>query len=300
MSDYQLIPQQRFLDHIKFERRLSVHTVRAYMDDLSAFFLFIEQQFEIKAPEMVTSAMVRSWVADLSVRKVQARSINRKLSSLKAFYRFGQKAGIFSSSPLANIPVLRIKKRLPAYIEKDKMEALLHEIEFPDSFQGRTEYLVISLLYHTGIRVSELANLKMSQIDLDRSQIKVLGKGNKERIIPVHEELVALIKAYQQEKNDNFPTATFETLLLTARQKPPGVRQIYDIVHKKLLLVTTAERRSPHVLRHSFATHLTANGAELNAVKELLGHTSLAATQVYTHNSIERLRDIHRKAHPRG
>ncbi len=300
MSDYQLIPQQRFLDHIKFERRLSVHTVRAYMDDLSAFFLFTEQQFEIKAPEMVTSAMVRSWVADLSVRKVQARSINRKLSSLKAFYRFGQKAGMFSSSPLANIPVLRIKKRLPAYIEKDKMEALLHEIEFPDSFQGRTEYLVISLLYHTGIRVSELANLKMSQIDLDRSQIKVLGKGNKERIIPVHEELVALIKAYQQEKNDNFPSATFETLLLTARQKPPGVRQIYDIVHKKLLLVTTAERRSPHVLRHSFATHLTANGAELNAVKELLGHTSLAATQVYTHNSIERLRDIHRKAHPRG
>ncbi|MEY4661444.1 MAG: hypothetical protein RLZZ42_1396 [Bacteroidota bacterium] len=300
MSDYQLIPQQRFLDHIKFERRLSVHTVRAYMDDLSAFFLFTEQQFEIKAPEMVTSAMVRSWVADLSVRKVQARSINRKLSSLKAFYRFGQKAGMFSSSPLANIPVLRVKKRLPAYIEKDKMEALLHEIEFPDSFQGRTEYLVISLLYHTGIRVSELANLKMSQIDLDRSQIKVLGKGNKERIIPVHEELVALIKAYQQEKNDNFPSATFETLLLTARQKPPGVRQIYDIVHKKLLLVTTAERRSPHVLRHSFATHLTANGAELNAVKELLGHTSLAATQVYTHNSIERLRDIHRKAHPRG
>lgn len=270
------------------------------MDDLSAFFLFTEQQFEITAPEMVTSAMVRSWVADLSVRKVQARSINRKLSSLKAFYRFGQKAGMFSSSPLANIPVLRIKKRLPAYIEKDKMEALLHEIEFPDSFQGRTEYLVISLLYHTGIRVSELANLKMSQIDLDRSQIKVLGKGNKERIIPVHEELGALIKAYQQEKNDFFPSATFETLLLTARQKPPGVRQIYDIVHKKLLLVTTAERRSPHVLRHSFATHLTANGAELNAVKELLGHTSLAATQVYTHNSIERLRDIHRKAHPRG
>jgi integrase/recombinase XerC len=300
MSDYQLIPQQRFLDHIKFERRLSVHTVRAYMDDLSAFFLFTEQQFEINAPEMVTSAMVRSWVADLSVRKVQARSINRKLSSLKAFYRFGQKTGMFSSSPLANIPVLRIKKRLPAYIEKDKMETLLHEIEFPDSFQGRTEYLVISLLYHTGIRVSELANLKMSQIDLERSQIKVLGKGNKERIIPVHEELVALIKAYQQEKNDNFPSATFETLLLTARQKPPGVRQIYDIVHKKLLLVTTAERRSPHVLRHSFATHLTANGAELNAVKELLGHTSLAATQVYTHNSIERLRDIHRKAHPRG
>ena len=270
------------------------------MDDLSAFFLFTEQQFEINAPEMVTSAMVRSWVADLSVRKVQARSINRKLSSLKAFYRFGQKTGMFSSSPLANIPVLRIKKRLPAYIEKDKMETLLHEIEFPDSFQGRTEYLVISLLYHTGIRVSELANLKMSQIDLERSQIKVLGKGNKERIIPVHEELVALIKAYQQEKNDNFPSATFETLLLTARQKPPGVRQIYDIVHKKLLLVTTAERRSPHVLRHSFATHLTANGAELNAVKELLGHTSLAATQVYTHNSIERLRDIHRKAHPRG
>lgn len=300
MPDHQHTPQQRFLDHIKFERRLSVHTIRAYMDDLSAFFLFIEQQFDVKAPEAVTSAMVRSWIADLSVRKVQARSINRKLSSLKAFYRFGQKAGIFSVSPLTNIPVLKIKKRLPAYIEKDKMEVLLHEIEFPDSFQGRTEYLAISLLYHTGIRVSELVHLKMNQIDLFRNQIKVLGKGNKERIIPVHEGLVALIRAYLEEKKFCFPSAVFDELLLTARQKPPGVRQIYDIVHKNLLLVTTAERRSPHVLRHSFATHLTANGAELNAVKELLGHTSLAATQVYTHNSIERLRDIHRKAHPRG
>lgn len=300
MPDHPTSIEQRFIDHIKFERRLSIHTIRAYMDDLSAFFLFIEQQFDVKTPEFITSAMVRTWIADLSLRKIQARSINRKLSSLKAFYRFGQKAGVFSTSPLTNIPVLKIKKRLPAYIEKDKMEALLHEIEFPDSFQGRTEYLVISLLYHTGIRVSELVHLKMNQIDFARNQIKVLGKGNKERIIPVHASLAALIKAYQEEKGLRYPDLKYEELLLTQRQKPPGVRQVYDIVHKNLLLVTTAERRSPHVLRHSFATHLTANGAELNAVKELLGHSSLAATQVYTHNSIERLRDIHRKTHPRG
>lgn len=270
------------------------------MDDLSSFFIFIDQQFDVKVPEMVTSAMVRTWIADLSLRKIQARSINRKLSSLKAFFRFGQKTGVFSASPLANVPVLKIKKRLPAYIEKDKMEALLHEVEFPDSFQGRTDYLVISLLYHTGMRVSELVHLKDNQIDLVRYQIKVLGKGNKERIIPVYEGLIALIKAYQAEKKIQYPELLFDELLLTNKKRPPGVRQIYDIVHKTLLIVTTAERRSPHVLRHSFATHLTSNGAELNAVKELLGHSSLAATQVYTHNSIERLREIHHKAHPRG
>ena len=300
MSDHPTTIEQRFLDHIKFERRLSAHTVKAYMDDLSSFFIFVEQQFEVKTPEFVTSAMVRTWIADLSLKKIQARSINRKLSSLKAFYRFGQKAGVFSTSPLTNIPVLKIKKRLPAYIEKDKMETMLREVEFPDSFQGRTEYLVMSLLYHTGIRVSELVNLKMTHIDLVRNQIKVLGKGNKERIIPIHAGLVALIKAYQEEKDLLYPNLSYDEVLLTCRQKPPGVRQVYDIVHKSLSLVTTAERRSPHVLRHSFATHLTANGAELNAVKELLGHSSLAATQVYTHNSIERLREVHRKAHPRG
>lgn len=300
MSNNQVFFVQRFLDHIKYERRLSVHTIRAYSDDITSFFNFASQLFDVHEPELITSAMIRSWMADLSLRKIQAKSINRKLSSLKAFFKFCQIAGQIKGSPANAIPVLKVKKRLPAYIEKDKMERLLNDIQFPHDFQGKTSYLIISLLYFTGIRVSELVNLKSNQLDLARGQIKVLGKGNKERIIPIHAGLISLLSNYQSEKVKLFPDALHDQVLLTGKQKPPTARQVYDIVSKTLLQVTTSDKRGPHVLRHSFATHLTNNGAELNAVKELLGHTSLAATQVYTHNSIERLRDIHKKAHPKG
>ncbi|MEN9883762.1 MAG: hypothetical protein RLZZ420_979 [Bacteroidota bacterium] len=291
---------QRFLDHIKYERRLSAHTIRAYSDDVDSFFNFAKQMFDVDEPDLITPAMIRSWMADLSLKKTEAKSINRKLSSLKAYFRYGQIAGVLNGSPANAISVLKVKKRLPAYIEKHKMERLLNSIQFPNDFQGRTSYLVISLLYFTGIRVSELVNLKSDQLDLVRGQIKVLGKGNKERIIPISPSLIALLTNYQAEKMKLFPDALYDQILLTGKQKPPSARQVYDIVNKTLLQVTTSDQRGPHVLRHSFATHLTNNGAELNAVKELLGHTSLAATQVYTHKSIERLRDIHRKSHPKG
>jgi integrase/recombinase XerC len=300
MSDDYPVLAQRFWDHIKYERRLSVHTIRAYTDDITSFFNFARQLFDVYEPELITPAMIRSWMADLSLKKIQAKSINRKLSSLKAFFKFCQIAGQLKGSPANAISVLKVKKRLPAYIEKEKMERLLNEIQFPHDFQGKTNYLIISLLYFTGIRVSELVNLKSNHIDLARGQIKVLGKGNKERIIPIHAGLISLLSNYQSEKVKLYPDALHDQVLLTGKQKPPTARQVYDIVSKTLLQVTTSDQRGPHVLRHSFATHLTNNGAELNAVKELLGHTSLAATQVYTHNSIERLRDIHKKAHPKG
>lgn len=298
------IPQQLilspFLDYIKFEKRYSVHTYRAYADDLSAFFSFAQAQFEVSQPVQITPGMIRSWMASLTLQKVQPRSINRKISSLKSFFRYCLVQGQITANPTKTIQVLKTKKRLPSYVEQDQMETLLTQTIFPDDFGGRGDHLILSLLYHTGIRVSELVGLKSSQIDYPRSQLKVLGKGNKERIIPLNGELLQKIKEYVQEKNDLSPEANFPNLLLTPRQKPPSARQIYDIVKKYLSLVTTADKKSPHVLRHSFATHLTGNGAELNAVKELLGHSSLAATQVYTHNNIERLRDIHKKAHPKG
>jgi len=300
MSDNHLVLFQRFLDHIKYERRLSVHTIRAYSDDIASFFKFAAQLFDVDEPGLITPAMIRSWMADLSLKKIQSKSINRKLSSLKAFFKFGQITGQLKGSPANAIPVLKVKKRLPAYIEKEKMERLLNEIQFPQDFEGKTSYLIISLLYFTGIRVSELVSLKSNHIDLTRGQIKVLGKGNKERIIPITAGLISLLSSYQVEKMKLYPDVLYEQVLLVGKQKPPTARQVYDIVSKTLLQVTTSDQRGPHVLRHSFATHLTNNGAELNAVKELLGHTSLAATQVYTHNSIERLRDIHKKAHPKG
>lgn len=289
-----------FLAHIKFEKRFSAHTIRAYSDDLSIFFQFIKAQFDVENPADINSSMIRSWMAALSLQQVQPRSINRKVSSLKSFIKFCMVQGIIKSNPTKAIQVLKTKKRLPSYVEEDQIAHLLNRIEFPDTILGRMEYLVISILYHTGIRVSELVNLQESQIDVSRSQIKVLGKGNKERIIPVHTELIEKIKVYRLEKKSMYAETSFPQLLIGPKGKPLSSRQAYDIVRKYLSLVTTADKKSPHILRHSFATHLTGNGAELNAVKELLGHSSLAATQVYTHNSIERLRDIHKKAHPKG
>ena len=289
-----------FLDFIKFEKRYSAHTYRAYADDLTAFFSFAQAQFDVSQAAQITPGMIRSWMASLTLQKVQPRSINRKISSLKSFFRYCLIQGKITANPTKTIQVLKTKKRLPSYVEQDQMETLLKETVFPDDFGGRGDHLILSLLYHTGIRVSELVGLKSNQIDYSRSQLKVLGKGNKERIIPLNGELLTRIKAYAQEKNNLYPEANFPNLLLTPRQKPPSARQVYGIVKKYLSLVTTADKKSPHVLRHSFATHLTGNGAELNAVKELLGHSSLAATQVYTHNNIERLRDIHKKAHPKG
>ncbi|MCE2849435.1 MAG: tyrosine-type recombinase/integrase [Chitinophagaceae bacterium] len=289
-----------FLDFIKFEKRYSAHTYRAYADDLTTFFSFAQAQFDVSQATQITPGMIRSWMASLTLQKVQPRSINRKISSLKSFFRYCLIQGQVTTNPTKTIQVLKTKKRLPSYVEQDQMETLLKETVFPDDFGGRGDHLILSLLYHTGIRVSELVGLKSNQIDYSRSQLKVLGKGNKERIIPLNGDLLERIKAYTQEKNDLFPEANFPNLLLTPRQKPPSARQVYDIVKKYLSLVTTSDKKSPHVLRHSFATHLTGNGAELNAVKELLGHSSLAATQVYTHNNIERLRDIHKKAHPKG
>jgi integrase/recombinase XerC len=290
----------KFLDHIKFEKRYSAHTFRAYSDDLLHFYGFLEKQFEISQPNLITPAMIRSWMVSLTLAKIQPRSINRKISSLKSFFKFCLTQGLIDVNPTKTLQVLKTKKRLPSYIEQDQMDLLLNSIVFPDSFEGRTEYLSISMLYQTGIRVSELVNLKITQIDRSAKQLKVLGKGNKERIIPLNMEMLKQVDGYIAERNLMFSDDSTLNLLVNSKGLPTNARKLYDVVKKYLSLVTTAEKKSPHVLRHSFATHLTSNGAELNAVKELLGHSSLAATQVYTHNSIERLRDIHKKAHPKG
>ena len=300
MSDIENPTLTGFLDHLKFEKRYSFHTIRAYADDLQAFHEFANMQFETSIPSAFTPQMIRSWMASLSVQKIQPRSINRKISSLKSFFKYCMVQGIISTNPTKSIQVLKTKKRLPSYIEQDQMETLLGSTYFPKDFGGLTDYLVISLLYETGIRVSELANLKISQIDDAAMQMKVLGKGNKERVIPINQNMIDRINLYKNERASLFQMDTVVYLLVDSKNIQLTPRKIYTTVKKYLSQVTTADRKSPHVLRHSFATHLTNNGAELNAVKELLGHSSLASTQVYTHNSIERLRDIHKKAHPKG
>lgn len=300
MSDIRHPFIEDFINHLKFEKRYSTHTLRAYTDDLAVFFQFLTAQFEVVNPQEVMPAMVRSWLASLSLQKIQPRSINRKISSLKSFYRYCLLKGYVASSPLSAIKVLKTRKRLPNYIEETQMQQLLEQIDFTDDYTGRLHYLIITLLYHTGMRVSELVSLKDRQVDTKRLQVKVLGKGNKERIIPLHHDIVGEMDEYRKLRSGLAAGADRVELLLNEKGKPLSPRHVYDIVKRRLSLVTTAEKKSPHILRHSFATHLTGNGAELNAVKELLGHSSLAATQVYTHTSIDRLRDIHRKSHPKG
>ena len=300
MSDIRHPFIEDFINHLKFEKRYSTHTLRAYTDDLAVFFQFLTAQFEVVNPQEVMPAMVRSWLASLSLQKIQPRSINRKISSLKSFYRYCLLKGYVASSPLSAIKVLKTRKRLPNYIEETQMQQLLEQIDFTDDYTGRLHYLIITLLYHTGMRVSELVSLKDRQVDTKRLQVKVLGKGNKERIIPLHHDIGGEVDEYRKLRSGLAAGEDRVELLLNEKGKPLSPRHVYDIVKRRLSLVTTAEKKSPHILRHSFATHLTGNGAELNAVKELLGHSSLAATQVYTHTSIDRLRDIHRKSHPKG
>ena len=296
----QLNFQQSFIDYLRFEKRYSAHTVKAYSDDLNQFFTYIIEQYELTDPQAVTTSMIRSWMASLAEKELNPRSINRKLSCIRSFYTYGRRTGIFKTNPSSSIQVLKTSKRLPSYIEEGQMNDLFQFVEFPDNWNGYTERLILEILYQTGIRVSELVNIRENHISQHLQSLKVLGKGNKERVIPVGTALMDKIIDYSHRKTmlDELESEGF--LLENEKGRKLNTRLVYSIVKKYLTLVTTAEKKSPHVLRHSFATHLTNHGADLNAVKELLGHSSLAATQVYTHNSIEKLRDIHKKAHPRG
>ena len=289
---------QRFLDYLKFQKRYSPHTISGYQKDLTDFFDYADEQYNTGISQ-ISAAIVRSWLASLKEKKISSKSINRKISTLKTFFKYQLKGGQIEVSPMATIISLKVNKRLPSYIEEKDIEVLFNHVEFPDNWSGKTNRLLFQVFYQTGIRVSELVNLKTSQVDTSNSNIKVLGKGNKERVIPVNDDLVKQLSVYIQLKKA-IPNADQEFIFINERGKKLYSRHVYNVVRQYLSLVTSNERKSPHILRHSFATHLTNNGADINAVKELLGHSSLAATQVYTHNSIEKLKDVHKKAHPKS
>jgi len=297
------ILSQPFIDYLKFEKRYSAHTVRAYTDDLDQFFNYLEITFGETVLPTLTAPLIRSWLASLKEQKMTSKSINRKISSLKSFFKYQLRTGKLQKSPMAGIISPKSGKRLPVYVEEKDMDLLLRQTEFPNDWPGKTDRLLISIFYNTGLRLSELVTLKTSQVDLAAATLRVWGKGNKERVIPVSSTLVEEIRQYQQDKKDltiaNLPE-TQQNLLVNAQGKPLYVKYAYLAVRKWLSRVTTLDKRSPHVLRHSFATHLMNHGADLNSVKELLGHSSLAATQLYTHNSIEKLREVHKKNHPRS
>ena len=298
MPVYEQFPLAPFLDYLKFEKRYSQHTLLSYQNDLEQFAAYLASQFDSPALKAITPMFIRSWLAELKGEKMSAKTINRKISSLKSFFKYQLKTGVLASSPMATIVAPKISKRLPVYVEQKDMHTLFDHVEFSDDWEGRTQKLVLRLFYATGMRLSELINLKESQLDVSVSQVKVLGKGNKERIIPVSKELTADLANYITGKTVRIPGVM--TVFTSENGKSLQPRAVYAFVKKKLAAVTTVQKKSPHILRHSFATHLMNNGADLNAVKELLGHSSLAATQVYTHNSIEQLKEVFKKAHPKA
>lgn len=288
-----------FLAYLKWEKRYSDLTVRAYHDDIASFGVFLIKEFEEQQVRNASSAMIRSWLSSLKDGKqpLSAVTIARKLSSLRSFYRYLLKKGILKASPAAQLAAPKAPKRLPVYLE----EKQLGNGGAGDGWKGWNTKLIMAILYQTGMRLSELVNLRHDQINTYQQSFKVLGKGGKERFIPVQPGLMELINEYDQLKRKEWGAFdSRSTLLVTEKGKPVYAKYIYRLVQGYLQDLTSLQKKSPHVLRHSFATHLLNEGADLNAVKELLGHASLAATQVYTHNTIGKLKEVHKKAHPKG
>ncbi len=291
---------QQFLDYLNFQKRYSRHTITSYQNDLTAFFDFLLTQFGETQITEVKTTFVRSWLAELKEQGMESKSINRKISTLKSFFKYQLRQQTIAVSPMTAIISPKVNKRLPQFVDKKDVTTLLTDVEFPDTWAGKTDELILHLFYNTGMRQAELSGLKETDISQSNATIKVLGKGNKERIIPVSNQLIQKMLDYMQDKRKVLEAFDKTILLVTASGKKLYPRYVYSTVNKYLAMVTTIDKKSPHVLRHSFATHLMNNGADLNAVKELLGHSSLAATQIYTHNTIEKLKDIHKKAHPKA
>lgn len=289
-----------FINYIAFEKRYSKHTITSYTNDLTQFSLFLTEEYDGNDLRNGNYAQIRHWIIDLIEKGLDPKSINRKIATLKSYYKFELREGNIKKNPTLKIQSPKTQKKLPVFIEEKNMDDLLDCFEFDHDFKGLRDKLVIELLYGTGIRLAELIELQHKDVSIFDKTIKVLGKGNKERIIPVNANLLETIKLYLQEKeNQNFRNKIMQLIVKNDGDKVYPTF-IYRMVKKYLGAVTTSEKKSPHVLRHTFATHLLNKGADLNAVKDLLGHTSLAATQVYTHNSIEKLKEVFKQAHPKA
>lgn len=289
-----------FLDYLKFQKRYSRHTVISYENDLTTFFDFIHTEFSVTTIVDIKPAFIRTWLAGLKEKGLESKTINRKISALKSFFKYQLKQGVVQTSPMVTIVSPKVNKRLPQFVEEKDINTLFNYVEFPDTWEGKTHRLLLQLFYNTGMRQAELVNLKESQIDKSNGSIKVLGKGNKERVLPVSAALINEMLLYVQEKRQLPEDADTTFLFVNTKGRQLYPKYVYNAVKQYLTAVTTIDKRSPHVLRHTFATHLMNNGADLNAVKELLGHSSLAATQIYTHNTIDKLKDVYKKAHPKA
>lgn len=300
---------ERFIQYIKFEKRYSPHTVSAYRSDLDQFMRFLNGTGEtgpvsalnITHPNQISYQDIRNWMVELMGQKIIARSINRKMATLRKYFKFLLQEGIITDNPTSKIRSQKIPKNLPVVVEDARLTQMLDDNEiFTNDFTGQRDKLVVEMLFGTGMRLAELLGLKHQDINDYEGTLKVLGKRNKERIVPVNTELRILLSKYMElKKNQNFDNNSL-TLIVTNKGADAYPKLIYLIVHKYLSNISTQDKKSPHVLRHTFATSLLNNGADLNSIKELLGHANLSATQIYTHNSVERLKSIYKQAHPKA
>tara|TARA_S200000501_G_C20738566_1_gene706295 strand:- start:49 stop:918 length:870 start_codon:yes stop_codon:yes gene_type:complete len=284
-----------FINYLSAEKRFSAHTIVSYSSDIDQFFVFILDNFNINRDiSEINFQIVRSWIAYLLEQGISPRSVNRKISTLRTYFKFLIREGVLSESPMLRVVSPKTKKRLPLFIEEEQIEELLNEVRFDDGFIGDRDKLILELFYVTGIRLSELINVKISDINFDNNIIKVLGKRRKERLIPISITFSEGVKLFIKKYNIKC------YLFTNIDGNQVYTKLVYRIVNRYIGKISSINKKSPHILRHTFATHMLNNGADINAIKELLGHANLMATQVYTHNTIEKLKSVHKHAHPRA
>lgn len=287
-----------FVAYLETEKRYAKHTLISYKNDLDQFHAFCRENGSEDVDLYFKT--IRSWVVDLMEKDYSPRSVHRKLSSLRSYCKYLIRLGELETNPVEQVLKPKINKRVPSFVDEKSINSMLDEYAFGDDFPGVRNKLIINLLYQTGIRRSELVGMKMNSLDFAQQSIKVLGKRDKERIIPLGGELLTELKEYIDKRNTEFPETNERTLLLTDKGKPVYPQFVYRVVNRYLGFITTLDKKSPHILRHTFATHMLNKGADLNSIKELLGHANLSATQVYTHNTFEKLKSIYKQAHPRA
>jgi len=292
-----------FFDYLRFEKRYSPHTLLSYQTDLRQFAEYLQLEYELAEPAQADHTLIRGWVVSLMQQELDPRTVNRKIACLRSYYKFLLQTGVANRNPMLRIKSPKAAKKLPNFVPEDSLNGLLNSFDFPNTFAGGRDQLVLELLYGTGIRLSELIGVRHDDLSLPGRTVRVTGKGNKQRIVPLNPTLLGVLDKYLAQKRQEFGTADNAggALLVTDKGDPLYEKFVYRTVKHYLSQITTASsQQHPHVLRHSFATHLLSKGADLNAIKELLGHANLAATQVYTHLSIDKLKAVFEQAHPKA
>ena len=292
--------KESFLQYLQTEKRYSPHTVRSYKNDLDQFFTYLSVNEMSSDPAEITSHQVRAWIVSLMENNISASSVHRKISCLRVFFRYLRKEDIIKNDPLEKVVLPKRKKRLPQFVGEEALDSLLDNDNFDDDFNGIRNRIIIEMLYMTGMRRSEMINLKIADLDLSEAVVKVTGKRNKQRIIPLIKDFTKELENYIKIRSEISGSRNEEWFFITEKGNKLYDKYVYNIVKSYLSMVTTIEKKSPHVLRHTFATHMLNRGADLNAIKEFLGHANLSATQVYTHNTFEKLKKIYKQAHPRA